>query len=189
MSDDELTPEDERIARALEEDAPTTSKAHDDAVLAAARVAFAVKDAAPADTTASEPASVPRWRSWPIALAAAVALGVALTLLPASDPEPLVDPVLRGGQSSEPVSGSVLRSPPERLRWGRQSLPEQRRVVLRGSDARVLFASEWQPLTNEWTLPADARQRISAAGSYYWSVENKASGAEEFGPFRFDVAE
>ncbi len=198
MNEDELNRDEQQLLKALRTDSPQTSSAHDDAVLAAARAAFSAgagaetaadEQAQPTPQTKADVVPMPSRSWWPMALAATFALGIAVLLWPTQQAVPPTDLVVRGSAASEPEMGAVLERPPAYFRWGNQRPPAQRRLVLRGEDARILFASDWQLLQNEVPVDGELLQRLEEGGNFYWSVESKASGADEFGPFQLTVLE
>jgi hypothetical protein len=149
-----------------------TSRAHDDAVLAAAR-----------GIAHGRPRRLRRIA--PYAIAASVVLGVTVFLY-----QPVEDDTLRSSNQGlerlvTPASGSTLVSAPAELRWPAQSGASSYRVTLRDAAANVV-----------WNSAAVTEPRVLlrtptplTPQTYYWSVEVEgAADSRSLGSFWFRLS-
>jgi hypothetical protein len=155
-----------------------TSRAHDDAVLAAAR--------ASADGPRPQARGGRLRRFIPFGLAAAFAL-IAVGLLqrqPQPDDDTLRSTAAGLEQLVTPVNGATLTSIPAELRWPAQNGASNYRVTLRDSSATVIWRSATLPEPRV-AFDAATRERLTPQ-VYYWSVDAEgAAPTRKLGPFWF----
>lgn len=184
-NDPEFDDADDRALRdRLAASAPDPSAGHDDAVLAAAR-AFTEQPAAEAaqDASSQEPA-ISRVPRWPMAAAAVLALGVAVTLiLPALQ---TAEPVVRGGAADlVPARGAELSEPPSRFELPASYHGLSCNLSLIDAAGEV----RWQSASFDASvsLPATVASTLTD-GHYQWRGLCKGRGEVSFGPYPFSIS-
>ncbi len=177
--------DDERLRKAIRATASEPSSTHDQQILRAAQ-AF-TEEHEHAKPTGARPglrteSNQPRW---PLALAAAMVLGIALLwLLPTVTPKP---DVTRGAaERVVPQPDADLTQAPNRFDWSAELADGEFQLVLMGADASPLWTSPWQA-NSELVVPPELATQLANPGTYLWLIYRRNPTHPPLGPFRFSV--
>ncbi|WP_170113325.1 hypothetical protein [Ahniella affigens] len=160
-----------------------------------ASATFATELASDLDAAASSPARIPSAdvvglpitpkrarRIWPLGLAAAAALVVAVLIAPWR-PAPDYDTVRAPGAAAVlPPDNATLQSPPSVLRWPCSAAGNTYEVSLLDAKAEPV----WRGQTSVCEIELDPALFVERRGSFYWRISPGLDGATS-SAFSFEV--
>lgn len=179
---------DAAIRESLAKAGTQPSRAHDQAILEAAR-AFTDSGENEADRSDSgaRKQNSGNSRGWPLAVAATAVLAIGIAFVTRSGPEQRPDVIRGEAYEMLPVADAVLTQPPSTFRWPEAGGGRSYRLVIRDSNGLLLHQGMWQAM-NQFAVNKQLERQLSEAGDYLWVVEQRGQTDQALGPFRFRVS-